>query len=205
MDNKKKQGTFCATLLVVFLSVFPFLPFVVVDDVFLSLSLIIAIVDNVYDYASVSRFGWLRFLTPLASIASSAIIIWWLKSKISSERKWFVYHHVFLPASCFIFDSRILLGFLLFSFFFVMKLLLSFCVCMTLINPLDITQIGWKRNWVRSFFFELLFERRSGCYWSRSFVGQLFFFFSSSCDYLRWVGHDVVAVQHFCCSILGTE
>lgn len=75
IDNKKKQGTFCATLLVVFLSVFPFLPFVVVDDVFLSLSLIIAIVDNVYDYASVSRFGWLRFLTPLASIASSAIII----------------------------------------------------------------------------------------------------------------------------------
>jgi hypothetical protein len=58
-----------------------------------------------------------------------------------------------------------------------MKLLLSFCVCMTLINPLDITQIGWKRNWVRSFFFELLFERRSGCYWSRSFVGQLFFSF----------------------------
>jgi hypothetical protein len=54
MDNKKKQGTFCATLLVVFLSVFPFLPFVVVDDVFLSLSLIIAIVGNVYDYASVT-------------------------------------------------------------------------------------------------------------------------------------------------------
>lgn len=95
---------------------------------FFSLSLIIAIVGNVYDYASVLRFGWLRFLTPLASIASSslAIIIWWLKSKISSERKWFVYHHVFLPASCFIFDSRILLGFLLFSFFLLWNCCLVF-------------------------------------------------------------------------------